>query len=875
MKKLVIGILAHVDAGKTTLAEGILFECNKVRKLGRVDHGDTVLDHYAIERKRGITVFSKQANVSFDDLEITLLDTPGHVDFSVETERTLSVLDAAILVISGVDGVQSHTLTLWRLLKQYKVPVFLFMNKMDMAGADRDRNLSELRNKLDASVVLFPTGPEADPHQPALDGFADELSMCNEEMMEAYLEGETIRQEMIVRAIGRREVFPLFCGAALKLEGVAELLKGIRDYAPIPFYPAAFGARVFKIVRDGNTRLTYVKITGGQLKVKENLTYTVEDVEYTDKVDQIRVYDGTDYKTKDVALAGEVVSLVGLEHTISGLGLGHEQSVVKTTLAPVLTYRVVLPVGTDPFQALDIFRKLYEEIPEMNVTWKESLKQIHVQVMGDIQIDIIKELVKSRFHMEVEFENGSIVYKETIATPAIGIGHYEPLKHYAEVQLLLVPAPRGSGLHFVCNLPTDDLDLNWQRLIMTHLCEKAHEGVLGGFAITDMEIRLLAGRAHLKHTEGGDFRQATYRAIRQGLMQCESHLLEPYYAYELLIPTTELGRAMTDIKKMSGEFEGPETLGEMSRLTGICPVYSMRNYQREVNAYTHGYGSLILRQAGYYPCHNEEEVLESLAYDPDGDLDNPSSSVFCSHGAGVLIPWYEVAELAHLNVELSGADEEDFNREEEELMLAAEAKKKVAESRGASRMISQEEIEKIYAGTYRQSKEDLLPYRNGPDQKVNVVSSGKKEKPYVYKPVDRKDEYLFVDGYNVIFAADELRELSRINIDSARDALADKCCNYQGSRGCNLILVFDAYKVKSNPGKVIQYHNITIVYTKENEIADAYIEREVSKLSKKASVSVATSDGLEQNIIWGLGANRISARQFWADCNKEFSMPEK
>lgn len=863
MKKLTIGILAHVDAGKTTLAEGILYNCNKIRKQGRVDHGDTALDYYTIERERGITVFSKQAQVTWKDMQITLLDTPGHVDFSVEMERTLGVLDAAVLVISAGDRVQAHTLTLWRLLKQYKIPVFLFVNKMDQPGNEREDILKELTERLDSSITAAPTDDAG--------SWYDELSMCNEEMMEAYLDKGTIEPDMIAGAVLRREVFPVYFGSALNNDGIDSLLDGMNMYMQDAGYEARineeFAARVFKISREKGVRLTHVKIISGSIRAKTNIDYISADNEemVTEKIDQIRAADGDGYENLPEACAGDVCCLMGLKSTVAGQGLGAEKNTIRTSLAPVLTYNVILPQGTDPLIALSWFKTLYEEIPEINVTWRERDRQIGVQVMGDVQIDIIKRIIYERYGAEIDFGNGNIVYKETIATPAEGIGHYEPLRHYAEVHLLLQPAEPGSGLHFNSLCSTDDLDLNWQRLIMTHLEEKIHVGVLGGFPITDMTISIIAGRAHIKHTEGGDFRQATYRAIRQGLMQCESHLLEPYYAFELEIPSEYVGRAMSDIQKMSGDFEGPETVGEMSRLTGTCPVVTMRDYQREVNKYSHGLGSLTLRASGYRPCHNEEEVLEQLNYDPEADVDNPSSSVFCSHGAGVLIPWYEVKDMAHVETMDDPAKESGSKIDE--------AKERVATGRTASHMISQEEIEKIYAGSYRQSKDDLLPYRDTSSKGPNVVSSGdKKEKPYVYKPKEKQEEYLLVDGYNIIFADRELNDLAKINIDSARDALIDICCNYQGSRGCTLILVYDAYKVKGNPGSVVKYNNIYVVYTREAETADMYIEKTVHKIARKAKVCVATSDGLEQMIIWGDGAERISAKGFMDSVKKNDKM---
>lgn len=886
-RKICISIVAHVDAGKTTLAEGILYNCNKLRKLGRVDHGDAALDYYTIERERGITVFSKQAQAEYKDTVITLLDTPGHVDFSVETERTLGILDAAILVISAKDRIQAHTLTLWRLLKEYNVPTVIFVNKMDQPGNDPREITDVLKSHLDSSIISMPDTNNSYALSVSEDEYYDELSMCNEEMMEAYLENGTIDTKMIMRAVKNRDVFPVYFGSALNNEGIDSLLDGITEYLPNDMPSgrnvacatestnganAAFAARVFKISREKGIRLTHVKITSGSVRVKSNITYiSSTGEEITEKIDQIRFLDCSGYDTRDIAEVGDVCCLVGLSATFSGQGLGDEDSIMQTSLTPVLTYRVILPEGADALTAYGKLKTLYEEIPEMNVEWKEAGRQIHVQVMGDVQIEILKRLIKDRFDMEVEFANGSIVYKETIATPAEGVGHYEPLKHYAEVHLLLQPAEPGSGLRFNSLCSVDELDLNWQRLIMTHLEEKTHVGVLGGFPITDMKISIIAGRAHVKHTEGGDFRQATYRAIRQGLMQCECHLLEPYYAYEIEVPSEDIGRVLSDIQKMSGEFEAPETLGDMTRIVGTCPVVTMRDYQRDINQYTHGLGRIVLRTCGYRPCHNEEEVLLELNYNPDADLDNPASSIFCSHGAGTLVPWYEVKEMAHVETNLDadsirkmidkGSDTEDDYAEGPDKIMQARAL--ASSSRMASNMISQEEIEKIYASSYGQSKDDLLPYRDTSTNGPKVVSTGdKKEKPYVYKPKEKQEEYLLVDGYNIIFADERLRDLSRVNIDSARDALIDICCNYQGSRGCTLILVYDAYKVKGNPGNITKYNNIYVVYTKEAETADMYIEKTVHKMAKKADVAVATSDGLEQMIIFGDGAKRISAKGF-------------
>ncbi len=855
-----LGILAHVDAGKTTLAEALLYTAHKIAKPGRVDHKDSVLDHYAIERERGITVFSKQARITFDDRTITLLDTPGHVDFSAEAERTLSVLDAAVLLISAPDGVQAHTLTLWRLLKQYKVPVFLFVNKTDLPDTDPAKLLSELRNSLHANILAF------EPSQigKTKSSLTDELSMCNEPMMEAFLETGTIPQALINDAVAARDVFPVFFGSALKLQGIDTLLSGICSSLPqkkaetdIPF-----GAKIYKISRDQSLRLTHVKITAGTLHVKDSITYTADGNTYTEKIDQIRLYDGAKYTTVQDASAGEICALTGLSHTLAGKGLGSCVNEQKGLLGPVLTYGVILPEQADTAAALSCFRSLYEELPELRVSYREADRKILVGLMGEVQLEILKQLLLTRFNLAVSFEEGTVTYQETITDCAEGIGHYEPLKHYAEVHLLLEPGAQGSGLQFATAVSTDRLDLNWQRLILTHLAEKSHAGVLGGYPITDMRITLVAGKSHIKHTEGGDFRQATYRAIRQGLMQCTCRLLEPYYAYDLEIPADQTGRAMNDIRRMYGTFGDPESRGDSTRLTGICPVSTMQNYQKELRSFTHGLGRLYLQNAGYYPCHNEEEVLASLSYDPDADLDNPSSSVFCSHGAGTLVPWYEVRDLAHVE---SGIDLSALNSGSAEKQDTGSGEAKVLAARSdhhTSSSISQEEIEKIYAASYRQSGEDLLPYRDlGAGMRI-VSDGGKKEKPYVYKPVVRKEACLLVDGYNIIFADPELKSLSLDGMDAAREKLIDICCNYQASVGCSLILVFDAYKVKQNPGSVTGRHNIDVVYTKEGETADMYIEKTVHQMNRKMDITVATSDGLEQTIVWGSGARRISAKEF-------------
>ena len=869
-KKLVIGILAHVDAGKTTLAESILYTCGSIRTMGRVDHQDAFLDNFTMERERGITIFSKQAQLEWRDLDLTLLDTPGHVDFSAEMERTLQVLDYAILVISGADGVQGHVHTLWRLLKRYEIPVFLFVNKMDQEGTNQEGLLAELQKRLDERCVSMENTD---------DSFYDALAMCSEPLMEEYLEQGSIASESIAEAIAMRQVFPCYFGSALRLVGVEQLLEGIREYGMPVTYPQDFGARVYKITRDASgNRLTHLKVTGGALHVKQlvgNGQSAEAGESWQEKADQLRIYNGTQFQTVDAVKAGGICAVTGLTKTFAGQGLGMETENALPVLEPVLTYQLLLPEGSDPIRVLGQLRQLEEEEPQLHLVWREESREIHVQVMGEIQIEILKGLIEERFGLEVAFGAGSIVYKETLAEPVVGIGHYEPLRHYAEVQLLLEPGERGSGLQFGSSCSEDILDKNWQRLILTHLEEKNHVGVLTGSQITDMRITLLAGRAHQKHTEGGDFRQATYRAVRQGLRSSKSILLEPVFSFTLELPTENLGRAMSDVQRMYGSFETPVTEGESSVLTGSAPVATMRDYQREVNAYTRGHGRLACVLKGYEPCHNVEEVIEQIKYDPEGDLANPTGSVFCAHGAGFVVNWEEVPEYAHVEVR--------WQREEASEILETEglAVQIPTMGRGTDTgrrdYITTEEIDEIFRQTYGKKPEDENRYRRyhrgakrveSGDFRASsssgqngaygdAASSGK----YVKRSLEnrKKEEYLLVDGYNIIFAWEDLRELAKVNIDSARDKLMDILCNYQGYLGATLILVFDAYKVPGNPGSVLQYHNIHVVYTKEAETADQYIEKTVHEIGQKYHVTVATSDALEQMIIWGSGALRMSA----------------
>lgn len=844
--QLAVGILAHVDSGKTTLAESILYISGAIRKLGRVDHKDAFLDTYALEKNRGITIFSKQARFQLGDKVITLLDTPGHVDFSAEMERTLQVLDYAILVINGADGVQGHTATLWKLLKRYQVPVFIFVNKMDQPGTDQEKILEELQKKLDSNCIDF------DSHN--IETLYDSIAMCSENLMEEYLDTGKISSQAIDQAILNRQMFPCLFGSALKMDGVKELLEFINEHMICREYPEEFGARVFKIVRDEqDNRLTYMKITGGTLKVKAILTDYQEGMDpsecWQEKADQIRLYSGGTYNTVNEVMAGTVCAVTGLSKTFCGEGLGIETETEQPVLEPVLTYRVILPQDCNVHDMYLKLCKLEEEEPQLHIVWDESLSEIHAQVMGEVQIEILKSLIAERFHTEVEFGTGNIVYKETITEPVTGIGHFEPLRHYAEVHLLLEPLERGSGLEFATNCSEDELDRNWQRLVLTHLEERRHKGVLTGSEITDMRITLIEGRAHTKHTEGGDFRQATYRAVRQGLKSANSILLEPVYEFQLEIPQEQVGRAMSDIQRRYGSFKPPVIEGAMAYITGTAPVVTMRDYQMEVTSYTRGHGRFSCTLKGYEPCHNEEEVLAEFAYDSEADTDNPTGSVFCSHGAGFLVSWDRVPEYAHI-----GIQREDDEEPEEELRVK---KPSFTYENG---VIDQEEIDEIFARTFGAAKQKRNSWTR--TIKASDDSNYKGIQP-VY--VSGGEEYLLVDGYNIIFAWKELNELAQHNIDSARDKLMDIMCNYQGAKKVNLILVFDAYKVSGGQGEVFDYHNIHVVYTKEAETADQYIEKVTHELSRKYQVTVATSDRLEQMIIWGAGARRISAPGFYEE----------
>lgn len=889
-KKLVLGILAHVDAGKTTLAESMLYLGGQIRQLGRVDHGDAFLDNFALERERGITIFSKQAQVQWKDMSLTLLDTPGHVDFSAEMERTLQVLDYAVLVVNGMDGVQGHTRTLWRLLERYEIPVFIFINKMDQPGTDGMRLMESLRRQLDENCVAFSEMNYDAQKQGGCAGrrqdgeLWEDIATCGEELMNAYLERGALTEEEIGEAVAERRIFPCYFGAALRVEGVEALLDGIAAYCPSPVYGQAFGARVYKISRDhAGARLTHLKVTGGVLRVKMPVETKGSDGAedgFQEKADQLRVYHGSGYETVAEVAAGEICAVTGLTQTFAGQGLGAEPMSELPVLEPVLTYRVELPEGEDAVQVLGKLRKLEEEEPLLHILWQEESREIHAQVMGEVQIEVLKKLILERFALAVEFGEGSIVYKETIADRAIGIGHFEPLRHYAEVELLLVPGERGSGLQFASLCSEDLLDRNWQRLVLTHLEEKVHVGVLTGSPITDMRILLVAGRAHTKHTEGGDFRQATYRAVRQGLRGSRSVLLEPMFSFVLELPTEYLGRGMSDIQRMYGSFDAPVTDGERSVITGRAPVATMRDYQREVNSYTHGNGHLSCILDGYEPCHNADEVIAGMAYDPEGDLQNPTGSVFCTHGAGFVVDWNQVPEYAHVEIPadirrlVEENDEDRDTSEDGRGHLAGQgAYGRDTGENGQSageRYITQEEIETIFKQSYggrgtdqkrrrRYHTSHRDQYESGKGKRSSAAGGSEEGKKRGQDSHSQKENCLLVDGYNIIFAWEELRALARVNIDSARDRLIDIMSNYQGISGGILILVFDAYKVKGNIGSEQKYHNIYVVYTKEAETADQYIEKTVHEMADKYQVTVATSDGLEQMIIWGAGALRMSA----------------
>ncbi|MCH5315856.1 MAG: TetM/TetW/TetO/TetS family tetracycline resistance ribosomal protection protein [Eubacterium sp.] len=847
MKKIVVGILAHVDAGKTTLSEALLYQSGTISKLGRVDRRDSFLDTFSLERSRGITIFSKQAIFNYNGTQFTLLDTPGHVDFSAETERTLQVLDYAILVISATDGVQSHTQTLWKLLSKYNVPCFIFVNKMDIDGADKDVVLSRLKSKLSDGCIDF--------SQSDSDELYENIALCDDDILEKYYAANKVDKADIISAVKSRKVFPCFFGSALKMNGIEEFLEKLSDYTKMPEYGKEFSGKVYKISDDKGQRLTYLKVTGGSLKVKEILA--AKGNKSSEKINQIRIYSGEKFTTIDEADAGTVCAVTGITFARSGDGLGTEENSALPILEPVLTYRINLPDGTDAHTALGKMKILEAEDPQLRVVWNERLGEIQVQLMGDVQLEILQSIISDRFGFDVTFSKGNIIYKETISDIAEGVGHFEPLRHYAEVHLLLKPAKRDSGLVFKADCREDSLDKNWQRLILTHLYEKTHIGVLTGSPITDMEITLVSGRAHAKHTEGGDFRQATYRAVRQGLRTAKSILLEPVYEFTLEVPNENAGRALSDIQRMFGSFEPIKTEDEFAVISGTAPVSTMYDYSKEVMQYTHGRGKLVCTLKGYEPCHNTEEVIESIGYNCDGDTDNPCDSVFCSHGAGYTVKWDEVKSHMHLPSALSS---------QKKVSGSAEIKKPLSSYKDKGDLFA---LDKELMAIFEQTYGPIKSRSNGVNGNHFTFTESReksknKTKEYKSSRASKYDgpEYLLVDGYNVIFAWENLRELSKDNIDGARNTLINILCNYQGYKKCNVILVFDAYKVKGSTREVERVNNIDIVYTKEAETADMYIEKVSHKLAKNHKVRVVTSDALEQLIILEGGALRVSSNEF-------------
>lgn len=844
MKKIVVGILAHVDSGKTTLSEALLYQSGNINKLGRVDHRDSFLDTFSLERDRGITIFSKQAVLKYKDTEFTLLDTPGHVDFSAETERTLQVLDYAVLVISATDGIQSHTQTLWKLLSKYNVPCFIFINKMDLDNADKKRVITELKTKFSDGCVDFSNEDK--------DEFYENIALCDEALLNQYYETETVKTDDIINCIKDRKIFPCLFGSALKLTGVNAFLDCLYNYTEMPQYGSAFAGKVYKISEDKGQRLTFLKITGGNLKVKEILQS--DKNKNSEKINQIRIYSGEKFTAVDTASAGTICAVTGITFTKSGDGLGIENSTGLPVLEPVLTYKLNLPTDVDVHTALEKMRILENEDPQLKVVWNERLGEINVQLMGDIQLEILQAIIRDRFGIDAQFGKGNIIFKETISDTVEGVGHFEPLRHYAEVHLLLKPLKRDSGVVFKTGCKEDLLDKNWQRLILTHLYEKTHIGVLTGSPITDMEITLVSGRAHAKHTEGGDFRQATYRAVRQGLRSANSVLLEPVYEFTLEVPTENIGRAMMDIQRMSGSFNPPETVGDYSVINGTAPVSTMYDYSRDVMQYTHGKGKLMCALKGYEPCHNTDEVIADIGYDCDADTDNPCDSVFCSHGAGYNVKWNEIKSHMHLPSALS-TPKSDY--------VQSASKTEFSKCKDKDNLFAlDKELMQIFEQTYgpiknRSANQNHFTFTQKAESK-NENKKYKSSRPLRYDGT----EYLLVDGYNVIFAWDSLKELSKDNVEGARNMLINILCNYQGYKKCEVILVFDAYKVKGSSREVEKVNNINIVYTKEAETADMYIEKVSHKLAKNNKVRVVTSDALEQLIILGNGALRVSSREF-------------
>ncbi len=862
---MVIGILAHVDAGKTTLSEAMLYVSGSIRRMGRVDNGDAFLDNFELERSRGITIFSKQAVFRLGDTAVTLLDTPGHVDFSAEMERTLQVLDYGVLVISGADGVQGHTLTLWRLLKKYDIPVFLFINKMDQEGTDKEALMAELKERLQEECIDFTERRSGSGRQK----FYENIAMAEEETLEAFLEQGKIAEEEIRRLIAERKIFPCFFGAALKKEGVEEFLSGLHRYIREKAYPERFGAKVFKVARDHQgSRLTFLKVTGGSLKARMALEGGRNGKEWEEKVNQIRIYSGEKYAVTEEVPAGNVCAVTGLSHTAPGEGLGTERESGLPVLEPVLTCKIELPPECDPALLFSKLKMLEEEEPQLHLVWNEALREIQAKIMGEVQTEVLKCLIMERFGVEVGFGEGNIVYKETIGNAVEGVGHFEPLKHYAEVHLLLEPGEPGSGLTFAADCSGDMLERNWQRLVLTHLEEKEHKGVLTGSPITDMKITLVGGRAHQKHTEGGDFRQACYRAVRQGLMEARPVLLEPYYDFRLETPEKMIGRAMADMERMNGIFDTPFLQKGTAVLTGEAPVAALQGYAKELAAYTKGHGRLFCTWKGYKTCHNTEEVVKKIGYEAERDTDNPSGSIFCAHGAGYYVEWDEVKDYMHVESCFAGKG----SGEEGDLPLPARRKGGKEQETDSGRWMGTEEVDAILEKTLYANKKagkatgKNRPGSHGEERKNGNYASGNtrtygqggKESG---KKAEKKEKYLLVDGYNIIFAWEDLKELAKASIDGARGKLMDILCNYQGIRGCRLILVFDAYRVQGHDTELFDYHNIHVVYTKEAETADQYIEKFAYENGKKADITVATSDGLEQIIIRGQGCALLSARE--------------
>ncbi len=840
MKRLVIGMTAHVDSGKTTLSEALLYRSGEIRRLGRVDHGNAFLDTHSIERSRGITVFSKQAVMRLGDDEYTLLDTPGHVDFSAETERALSVLDYAILVISGIDGVQSHTETLWRLLRKYSIPTFIFVNKMDISTFDRTYLLNGLKCRLSGKIVDF--SPNHDREE-----LCDSIALCSEQLMETFLEEGDIPDTHIAEEIAECNVFPCIFGSALKLGGIDELIDCISKYTKTPQYSESFGARVYKITTENGVRLTHLKITGGGLRVKTTVSCGRDGSSAEEKINQIRIYSGTKFTAVDEAFPGTLCAVTGLTKSFAGEGLGIEKEGAPPVLESVLSYRIIPPDSVDAHTMIGYLRQLEEEDPQLSVVWNEQLREIHVRIMGEIQLEILKTIISERFGVDVTFGEGKIAYKETISAPVEGVGHYEPLRHYAEVHLLLEPLPVGSGLVFAAECSEDKLDRNWQRLVLTHLEEKTHVGVLTGSPITDMKITLVAGRAHLKHTEGGDFRQATYRAVRMGLRSAESVLLEPWYDFRLELPEECVGRALSDLQRMDAEFDSPEMDSENAVISGSAPVSAIRGYHTDVAGYTRGKGRLSCMTKGYYPCRNSDAIISEIGYDCDADTDNPADSVFCSHGAGFVVKWDEVRSKMHVDSGFRFSDDDAAQQESDSVRVNA--------NRSSSISVSDDELMEIFERTYGKIKRP-------PRESMHTVREFRESRSYKASPIPAGPTYLLVDGYNIIFAWEELNRHAQDNLDLARNMLVNILCNYQGYKQCEVILVFDAYRIPGNYREIEKVAGITVVYTKEAETADMYIEKTAHKLGKNHRVRVATSDRLEQIIILGSNAYRVSAEEF-------------